>query len=272
MILHRFTLGVVAALAGGLLLAGPAPAQLTASSARSTPSYTSAGPVAAGPLAGYSGKYPDPVVTPYARYGYPGYGYGGYMAGNYYYGPSTIGAYSPVVEVPSSVFMTSINYPGQYGLITMGVPAYRYVTRPDGFNYYGIPSAVVQSPRDVTITPVVPAGAAALTAKEPAHLNVQLPSEASLWIQGQEMNETGGFREFVSPPLTPGQRYTYEVQARWNENGKAVTQTRTVPIRAGQRVDVDFTNPPPAPEGTATMRSAGPGSATMRAHPLAPPP
>ncbi len=253
MILHRLTPGSAAALAGGLLLLAvpAAPAQPTADSVKANPSYSSAGPVSAGPLSGYSGAYGTPRVS------------SPYTYNRYYYGPSTIEAYSPVIEVPSSVFMTSINYPGQYGGITMGVPAYRYVTRPDGMNYYGVPADFVESPRDVTITPAVPV-TAPLEAKERAHLNVLVPSDATLWIQGQEMDQTGSFREFVSPPLVASQRYTYEVQARWNVNGKDVTQTRKVPIRAGERVDVDFTNPPRAPEDT--------GTSTLRARPLPTPP
>ncbi len=100
---HRWTLGGAAALAGGLLLlvAGPAPAQPTADSVKGNPAPSSAGPLSAGPLSGYTGAYGTPrVISPYSYR-------------RYYYGPSTIEAYSPVIEAPPSVFMTSINYPGQ---------------------------------------------------------------------------------------------------------------------------------------------------------------
>jgi uncharacterized protein (TIGR03000 family) len=247
--LHRLTRGGAAALTAGLLLAAvPAtPAQPTLDSVKSNPSYTAAGPVSAGPLAGYSGAYGTPRMV--SSYGYP------YTFGRYYYGPSTIQSYSPVIEAPSSVFMTSINYPGQYGSITMGVPAYRYIARPDGMNYYGVPSSVLESPRDVDITAVRPVATQTAPAGETATVNVLVPSDATVWLQGQEMSETGSYRQFVSPPLTAGQRYRYQVQASWRENGRDVTQTRSVPIRAGQRVDVDFTQPQPAPERTSTLRA-----------------
>jgi hypothetical protein len=46
----------------------------------------------------------------------------------------------------------------------------------------------------------------------------------------------------VSPPLTPGQDFTYVIHARWrDENGKVVDLTRHVPVRAGSQIMEDFT-------------------------------
>ncbi len=243
---HRWTLGGAAALVGGLLLvaAGPAPAQPALEGVMGNPWATHAGPVAAGPLPGYAGAYGTTwYASPYA--------YGRYY--HYYDGPSTAQAYSPLIEAPSSVFMTSINYPGQYGSITIGVPAYRYITRPDGMSFYRVPSGLVELPRDVEITPARPVTTETAPAGEPVHLNVLVPSEASLWIEGQPMtNQSGSFREFVSPPLTPGVNYTYTVRASWQEDGREVSQTRSVPVHAGERHDVDFTNPEPAPDTSRT--------------------
>jgi uncharacterized protein (TIGR03000 family) len=46
-------------------------------------------------------------------------------------------------------------------------------------------------------------------------------------------------RQFYSPPLAPG-RYSYEVRARWTENGREVNQTQQVQVTPGARVEVDF--------------------------------
>ena len=49
----------------------------------------------------------------------------------------------------------------------------------------------------------------------------------------------------MSPTLTPGQDYTYEVKARWTEDGKEVVQTRQVDVSAGAWKTIDFTKAAP---------------------------
>ena len=84
-----------------------------------------------------------------------------------------------------------------------------------------------------------------------AQVTVSVPANAEIWVEGIEMTSTGSVREFQSPPLTPGSRYTYDVRARWDENGHEVTQTQQVAVTAGSRVHVHFpvqpTNAPAAP-------------------------
>jgi uncharacterized protein (TIGR03000 family) len=76
------------------------------------------------------------------------------------------------------------------------------------------------------------------------NLAIRLPSpDAKLWIEGQEMNLTGVERPFISPPLEAGKDYTYSLRAQWNEGGKVMDQTRSVPVHAGDRITVDFTQP-----------------------------
>jgi uncharacterized protein (TIGR03000 family) len=77
-----------------------------------------------------------------------------------------------------------------------------------------------------------------------AHLTVSVPAGALLWINGSATTSTGPFRYFDSPPLTAGSHYSYEVQARWNENGHDVTQTQSVAVTAGVHVSVSFPVPP----------------------------
>jgi len=84
-----------------------------------------------------------------------------------------------------------------------------------------------------------------------AHVTISVPADAELWAEGIEMTSTGSVREFQSPPLTAGSRYTYELRARWNENGHEVTQTQQVAVAAGAHVSVRFpvqpTKAAPAP-------------------------
>ncbi len=80
---------------------------------------------------------------------------------------------------------------------------------------------------------------------------IVVPEGAELWFNGTQTSQTGSQREFVSPPLTPGKGYTYEIKARWTENDKPVEQTRSVHVQANAWQVIDFTKPqmPAVPEG-----------------------
>ena len=63
-------------------------------------------------------------------------------------------------------------------------------------------------------------------------------------IEGQKTEQAKRVEEYVSPPLTPGKQYFYEVRARWTDTaGKEVERTRSFPIVPGQPVLLDFTRP-----------------------------
>ena len=70
-----------------------------------------------------------------------------------------------------------------------------------------------------------------------------MSASAKTCAEDAKTTPTGAVREFHPPPLTPGKRYTYEIRARWTENGREVTQTRNVPVTAG-RVNVGFRSRP----------------------------
>jgi len=80
------------------------------------------------------------------------------------------------------------------------------------------------------------------TEQNAALVNVRLPDpNAEVWIDGKKTQSKGTVREFESPPLDPGKNYTYEVKARWTENGKDREVTKTVPVRANGVATADFT-------------------------------
>jgi uncharacterized protein (TIGR03000 family) len=81
----------------------------------------------------------------------------------------------------------------------------------------------------------------------PVTLDVTLPAHAELWIEGKKMTQKGAVRKFVSPPLTPGERYTYELLAKWKEGDKEVTRTQSLDVTPGQEHKVDFVKPDKAP-------------------------
>jgi uncharacterized protein (TIGR03000 family) len=77
----------------------------------------------------------------------------------------------------------------------------------------------------------------------PVLLEVRVPANAEIWIDGAKTNQTGSFRQFVSPPIEPGRPYTYKVEAKWMDNGQERKRTEDVNVRPGQVVRLDLTRP-----------------------------
>ncbi|MGL6077048.1 MAG: TIGR03000 domain-containing protein [Fimbriiglobus sp.] len=68
-------------------------------------------------------------------------------------------------------------------------------------------------------------------------------ANADLWVEKQIISAKGIERVFESPELQPGQRYTYQIMARWTANGREQAESRTVTATAGQLVRVNFLIP-----------------------------
>jgi uncharacterized protein (TIGR03000 family) len=69
-------------------------------------------------------------------------------------------------------------------------------------------------------------------------LRLQVPADAKVWIDGTLTNSTGESRSYLSPPLNAGQNYSYQIRVQ----SGAGDQTRTVPVRSGDRINLDFRN------------------------------
>jgi uncharacterized protein (TIGR03000 family) len=74
----------------------------------------------------------------------------------------------------------------------------------------------------------------------PARVTVRLPAEAGLWFNGTRLAGSGSARTYLSPPLEPGYKYSYEIKASWPEDGREVERVKTVKVRPGGSVVVDF--------------------------------
>jgi uncharacterized protein (TIGR03000 family) len=72
-------------------------------------------------------------------------------------------------------------------------------------------------------------------------IEVNVPADAKIMFQGAKTNQTGAVRRFVSPSIAAGYRYSYTVQANWMENGKEVSQNRSIAVQPGEVVHVTFT-------------------------------
>lgn len=98
---------------------------------------------------------------------------------------------------------------------------------PDGY-YSAYPSDMNDSYGSIDQTP------------NAAHINIHVPPDAKVWFDNQDTQQRGSFRNFVSPSLDPNKDYAYDIKASWTENGREVTRTRHVRVRAGAMVNVDF--------------------------------
>jgi uncharacterized protein (TIGR03000 family) len=75
-----------------------------------------------------------------------------------------------------------------------------------------------------------------------ARLIVEVPADAKLFIDGHPMKTTAAVRAFNTPELEPGQLYYYEVKAEVMRDGKLVSQTKRVILKAGEVVRAGFSD------------------------------
>jgi uncharacterized protein (TIGR03000 family) len=170
------------------------------------------------------------------HYGYrPGYYNNSYYAGNYYRGYNRLGYYGGYGYPYYSSY-----YPYNYG--------WNYYP---GYNSWWFPTYYVQPSYSVIeSTPTVvdnysPAAVSYAPMTETAqdscaHLRVIVPPTAEVWVQGRKTSMTGSNRSFVSPTLTPGKDYHYDISVRWSENGTPVRRDRTIDVHANEAVTVNF--------------------------------
>ena len=81
---------------------------------------------------------------------------------------------------------------------------------------------------------------------EAARINVEVPPDATVLVNGVQMSQTGPVRQYVTPPLEPGYQYNYEIRASWMTPSGPVNNARTVWVNPGDNVMVDLNTAPPA--------------------------
>jgi uncharacterized protein (TIGR03000 family) len=76
-----------------------------------------------------------------------------------------------------------------------------------------------------------------------SQVTVTVPSsETELVVDGQKIPGTGTARSFETPPLEAGTTYRYTFTATWQPNTyTTITRSKTVLLRAGDRIAVDLT-------------------------------
>ncbi len=75
-----------------------------------------------------------------------------------------------------------------------------------------------------------------------AILNLRLPAETVVYVNGKRTRTSGDFRSYVSRNLVDGKRYNYEIRAELEQNGQMVARTKVVELTAGleKTLDIDF--------------------------------
>jgi uncharacterized protein (TIGR03000 family) len=197
-----------------LASAGPVAAQRGGGGGRGAPAGGFHGPPA-GAFHGapYHGYYGHPYYRGYGYGYYPAVGvtlaFGGYGSGyGYGYGSGYGSGYVPGYVAPSSPAVVAEAGP--------------YAPPPAG----SAPEMLPPPTRDSA-----------------AGVHVLVPADATLWFNGVLTNLKGAERDFVTPELSGDRIYTYEVRARWTQDGRAVERTVQVEVRPNRTTTVDFTAP-----------------------------
>jgi uncharacterized protein (TIGR03000 family) len=72
--------------------------------------------------------------------------------------------------------------------------------------------------------------------KRPVEITMHVPPDAQVWIDRNKTTSTGSTRLFGCPPIPRGRNYTYNIVARWTENGRSVEKKRQITFRAGDHI------------------------------------
>jgi uncharacterized protein (TIGR03000 family) len=142
------------------------------------------------------------------------------------FSPASLGSYSPYY----SALQTSIPQPGEY--YGSAGPENYYRSSASG-GYYGSTGT-----DDYYRT-----STSESSRKRPVRVNLRLPSDAKVWLEGSQTNQTGTNRSFESPPLAFGPEYAYQIRIQWKQDGKDVTQTRQIKVHAGDVINLTLGSP-----------------------------
>jgi len=191
----------------------------------------------------HAGVYPSSAYRPYvygSRYAYNTrpYYYGNRYASYrpYYYN----NRYSGGGLFGLGYLLGNVLGNGGYGY---GYPSYytsnsyySYPTYNSGYYDYSYAPPVTSYQSSYPVDPVP--NQPAVTG---APVEVMVPATAEVWFDGYLTTQQGTVRVFQTPALQPGQTYSYQVRARWMENGQVHDVTRTLQVREGVPSFLDFT-------------------------------
>jgi uncharacterized protein (TIGR03000 family) len=116
---------------------------------------------------------------------------------------------------------------------------HRYVLRAEvergGKTRVSTQEVLVRAGEPAHVSFLRPTAQAALTR---GRLVVEVATDVKLYVNGRAMDTTGGRRTFLTPALPEGKTCTYTVRGEAERDGKRVTQTRKVAVKAGAETRV----------------------------------
>jgi len=170
---------------------------------------------------------PVRATPPYSDYGEtPG-------AYDYTTDNQTVVPYSRYGETPGAYTYSASSYGGRYTSSSSSTPSYSYMPS------YSYPAPAyafappISRPRVVSFRKG--AGSDRL-----AHIDMRLPANARVFFGDKEMPGSGNYRRFKSPPLTPGNAYTYDIRVTWKDGERTVEKTRRLRVHAGDQLNLNL--------------------------------
>jgi uncharacterized protein (TIGR03000 family) len=82
--------------------------------------------------------------------------------------------------------------------------------------------------------------------KKPAVIVVLLPAKAELSIGGTKTKQQSQVREFDTPPLLPGKKYSYSVVALWKDGDREERREMTIIVQAGEKKEINLLESKPS--------------------------
>ena len=88
--------------------------------------------------------------------------------------------------------------------------------------------------------PTTPGFANTVATAAPAQLSIELPADATLYVDGQKTRGEGAVRKFHTPELPTGKSFYYELRAEILVNGKVEVEETRVVVRACDQLSCSF--------------------------------
>jgi uncharacterized protein (TIGR03000 family) len=183
-----------------------------------------------GDRAGWSRGGVIPGGAYYAAYGQAGYGpsfgylrWGWGWGMRYWFGGWGLSSYWPSVWG---------GYPNYVSPDWLYSEPYHY-SEPNVYYYY--------PPTQVNLYPGYQSNYSTATVPvNAATIQVMVPPNAEVWIDGKIHSQVGAVRSFATDALLPGKTSRHEVRVSWMVDGQPVTQTREIQVQAGNQRIVNF--------------------------------
>jgi uncharacterized protein (TIGR03000 family) len=197
-----------------------------------------------------------------------GGGYGGYYStgcygGGYAYSCGGCwGGYAP--------------YAGCVGYGIYGGASYTWPTYYSGYGGcggcygYGYPAPAVMPGSGIVTPPVIedkkiiePKKTSLPAAPDQARVIIRLPADATLYANNVPTALTSAERAFVTPSLEKGRDFQYTMKVEYVRDGRTVTDSKVVRVRAGDTAVAEFADVAAAATVTSTIKVVLPAGAKL---------